>query len=111
MEQEIRFCTSPDRVRIAYARSGKGYPMVRVGTFLTHLEYDWDSPIWKPWLDNFSRFHTLYRYDERGCGLSDWDVEDFSLDAILSDIETVVDAAGLERFALFGMSQGGGVVE
>jgi pimeloyl-ACP methyl ester carboxylesterase/DNA-binding CsgD family transcriptional regulator len=108
MEQEIRFCTSADGVRIAYAKSGSGYPIVRVGTFLTHLEYDWNSPIWRPWLDNFSRFHTLYRYDARGCGLSDWDIDDFSLDAILSDIGAVVDAAGLDRFALFGMSQGAG---
>ncbi|HXG25073.1 MAG TPA: alpha/beta fold hydrolase [Chthonomonadales bacterium] len=108
MQQEIRFCSSPDGVRIAYAKIGNGPPIVRVGTFLTHLEYDWHSPIWRPWLDNLSRFHTLYRYDARGCGLSDWDVEDFSLDALLCDIETVVDAAGLERFALFGMSQGGG---
>jgi pimeloyl-ACP methyl ester carboxylesterase/DNA-binding CsgD family transcriptional regulator len=109
MDQEIRFCTSADGVRLAYARVGEGPPIVRVGTYLTHLEYDWQSPVWRPWLENFSRFHTLYRYDARGCGLSDWDVEDFSLQAILSDLETVIDAAGLERFALFGMSQGGGV--
>ena len=107
MQQDIRFCLSPDGVNLAYAKSGSGYPIVRVGTFLTHLEYDWESPIWRPWLDNFSRFNTLYRYDVRGCGLSDRDIEDFSLEALLSDIETVVDAAGLERFALFGMSQGG----
>jgi len=108
VQQEIRFCSSFDGVRIAYTAIGTGPPVVRVGTFLTHLEYDWQSPIWRPWLDNLSRFHTLYRYDVRGCGLSDWEVEDFSLDALLRDIETVVDAAGLDRFALFGMSQGGG---
>ena len=107
MQQEIRFCTSQDGARIAYAKSGSGPPIVRVGTFLTHLEYDWESPIWRPWLDNFSRFNTLYRYDVRGCGLSDRDVADFSLDALLGDIEAVVEAAGLDRFALFGMSQGG----
>lgn len=108
MNQEIRFCSSADGVRIAYAKVGEGPPIVRVGTFLTHLEYDWRSPVWRPWLDKFSRFHTLYRYDARGCGLSDWDVEDFSFEVLMSDLEAVVDAAGLERFALFGMSQGGG---
>jgi pimeloyl-ACP methyl ester carboxylesterase/DNA-binding CsgD family transcriptional regulator len=108
MEQEIRFCSSADGVRIAYAKVGKGPPIVRVGTYLTHLEYDWRSPVWRPWLDNFSRFHTLYRYDARGCGLSDWEVEDFSIEALLSDLEAVVDAADLERFVIFGMSQGGG---
>jgi pimeloyl-ACP methyl ester carboxylesterase/DNA-binding CsgD family transcriptional regulator len=108
MDQEIRFCSSADGVRIAYAKVGKGPPIVRVGTYLTHLEYDWRSPVWRPWLDNFSRFHTLYRYDARGCGLSDWEVGDFSLEALMSDLEAVVDAAGLERFTLFGMSQGGG---
>ena len=108
MHQEIRFCTSPDGTQIAYAKSGNGPPIVRVGTFLTHLEYDWASPIWQPWLDNFSRFNTLYRYDARGCGLSDWDVDNFNLEALLTDIETVVDAAGLDRFVLFGMSQGVG---
>jgi pimeloyl-ACP methyl ester carboxylesterase/DNA-binding CsgD family transcriptional regulator len=109
MDQEIRFCSSADGVRIAYAKVGKGPPIVRVGTFLTHLEYDWRSPVWRPWLDNFSRFHTLYRYDARGCGLSDWEVDDFSLEVLMGDLEAVVDAAGLERFTLFGMSQGGGV--
>lgn len=107
MKQEIRFCTARDGARIAYARTGNGPPIVRVGTFLTHLEYDWRSPIWRPWLKNFSRFRTLYRYDARGSGLSDRNVGDFSIAALLSDIETVVEAAGLDRFALFGMSQGG----
>jgi len=107
MNQEIRFCTANDGTRIAYANSGNGPPILRVGTFLTHLEYDWESPIWRPWLDNFSRFHTLYRYDARGCGLSDRHIDDFSINALLTDIESVADAAGLERFALFGMSQGG----
>lgn len=108
MNQEIRYCSSADGTRIAYAKVGKGPPIVRVGTFLTHLDYDWQSPVWRPWLDNLSRFNTLYRYDARGCGLSDWDVTNFSLEALLSDLETVVDTAGLESFTLFGMSQGGG---
>jgi len=108
MQQEIRFCKSKDGTRLAYAKVGNGPPIVRVGTFMTHLEHDWQSPVWQPWLDNFSRFHTFYRYDARGCGLSDWDVDDFSIEALMGDLETIVDAAGLKRFTLFGMSQGGG---
>jgi pimeloyl-ACP methyl ester carboxylesterase/DNA-binding CsgD family transcriptional regulator len=94
-------------VRLAYAKSGQGPPLVRIGTWLTHLEHDWNSPLWRPWLDNFSRFHTLYRYDQRGCGLSDWDVDTISFDLLLSDLETIIDAAGLDQFALIGMSNGG----
>ncbi len=80
---------------------------MKVGNWMSHLEYDWNSPVWQPWLENWSRFHTFYRYDPRGCGLSDWNVSDFSFDALVSDLETVVDAAGLEQFDLFAMSQGG----
>ncbi len=107
MSQEIRFCRAQDGVRLAYAKTGHGPPLVKVGTWLTHLEHDWNSPLWRPWLDNFSRFHNLYRYDPRGCGLSDRDVDTISFDAALGDLETVVDAAGLDQFALIGMSQGG----
>jgi len=107
MNQEIRFCTAHDNTRLAYARVGQGPPLVKVGNWMSHLEYDWESPVWKPWLENWSRFHTFYRYDPRGCGLSDWNVSDFSFDALVSDLEAVVDAAGLEQFDLFAMSQGG----
>ncbi len=107
MSQEIRFCVAQDGVRLAYAKTGQGPPLVRIGTWLTHLEHDWNSPLWRPWLDNFSRFHTLYRYDQRGCGLSDWDVDTISFEALLSDLETIIDAAGLDQFALIGMSNGG----
>lgn len=107
MSQEIRFCVAQDGTRLAYAKSGQGPPLVRVGTWLTHLEHDWNSPLWRPWLDNFSRFHTLYRYDQRGCGLSDWDVDTISFDMLLSDLETIIDAAGLDQFALIGVSNGG----
>src|SRR5262245_54375219 len=109
MGQEIRFCVTADNVRLAYAKTGDGPPLVKVGTWLTHLEHDWNSPVWRPWLDNFSRYHALYRYDPRGCGLSDWNVENFSFDLMVSDLETVANAAGLKRFALFGISQGGSV--
>jgi pimeloyl-ACP methyl ester carboxylesterase len=107
MEQKIRFCTARDGVRLAYAVSGKGPPLVRAPHWLTHVEFDWRSPVWRPWLEALSSRHTLVRFDPRGCGLSDRDVADVSFDAWVSDMETVVDAAGLERFAMLGPSQGG----
>ena len=104
--QRIRFCQAPDGVRIALAESGEGPPIVKAANYLTHLEFDWDSPVWRHWLDALSSDHRLIRYDERGCGLSDWDIEDFSLDAWVADLETVVDSLRLERFPLLGISQG-----
>ena len=109
MEQEIRFCTARDGVRIAYATAGSGPPLVKAANWLTHLEYDWDSPVWRHWLAEMVGRHRLVRYDERGCGLSDWEVEDFSFCAWVQDLETVVDTVGLDHFALLGISQGGGV--
>jgi pimeloyl-ACP methyl ester carboxylesterase len=79
VRQEIRFCAAPDGTRIAYAVHGSGPPLVRTATWLTHLEFDWESPVWRHWLDGLAEGHTVIRYDERGCGLSDRDVEDFSL--------------------------------
>jgi pimeloyl-ACP methyl ester carboxylesterase/DNA-binding CsgD family transcriptional regulator len=105
MKQEIRFCTSADGTRIAYAVHGAGPHLVRVATWLTHLEYDWESPVWRHWLEALGERHTVIRYDERGCGLSSSDVSDLSLETWVQDLEAVVDAAGLERFALLGASQ------
>lgn len=104
--QQIRFCRARDGVRIAYATSGDGPPLVKPANWLTHLESDWKSPVWRPWLTALGRTHTLIRYDERGCGLSDHDVDDFSFDAWVGDLEAVVDARGLGRFPLLGISQG-----
>jgi len=104
--QQIRFCTAPDGVRIAYAVSGDGPPLLKAANWLNHLEYDWESPVWRRWLEEVSRHHTLIRYDERGCGLSDWEVEDLSFESWVSDLETVAQAAGLSRFPLLGCSQG-----
>lgn len=109
MRQQIRFCTSQDGVRLAYATSGQGPPLVKVASWLSHLEFDWQSPVWNHWLTELSRDHSLIRYDERGCGLSDWEVEDFSVEGWVRDLEAVVDALGLERFPLLALSQGGAV--
>jgi len=105
----IRFCTSPDGVRLAFGMHGSGPPLVRVATWLTHLQYDWDSPLWRHWLDGLADGRTLLRYDERGSGLSDRDVTRFSIDAWVEDLEAVVDAAGLERFSLLGLSNGAAI--
>jgi class 3 adenylate cyclase/pimeloyl-ACP methyl ester carboxylesterase len=105
-EQEIHFCTSSDGVSIAYASVGQGPPLVKAANWLNHLEFDWQSPIWRHVFAELSRDHLLVRYDERGNGLSDWEVDDISFDAFVRDLETVIDAVGLERFSLLGISQG-----
>src|SRR5437764_5654998 len=108
MQQEVRFCTSGDGTRLGYAIHGAGRPLVRVATWLTHLEYDWESPIWRHWLEVLGGRHPLIRYDERGCGLSAGKVGDLSLESWVADLAAVVDAAGVERFTLFGASQAAG---
>jgi pimeloyl-ACP methyl ester carboxylesterase/DNA-binding CsgD family transcriptional regulator len=104
--QHIRFCTAFDGARVAYAVTGGGTPFVRAPHWLTHLEYEYESPIWRPWITALSARHRLLRMDLRGCGLSDRDIRDFSFDAYVRDLEAVVDAAGFTApFALFGHSQ------
>lgn len=109
IEQQIQFCRTLDNVTIAYAMTGSGRPLVKAANWLTHLDHDWHSPVWRHWLIDLSRRHLLVRYDERGCGLSDWQIPDPGLDDWVHDLETVVDAAGLETFDLLGISQGGAV--
>ena len=109
MEQQIRFCHSADGVRVAYATTGNGPPLVKAANYLTHLEHDWNGPVWRHWLEGLGQHHTLVRYDERGCGLSDWDVSNYSIDAWVQDLEAVVDALHLERFPLLGISQGASI--
>lgn len=105
----IRYCKTADGIRIAYATSGAGPPLVKVANWLSHLEFDWRSPVWRHWIEELSRHHTYVRYDERGCGLSERDVDEFSVEAWVRDLEAVVDTLGLERFPLLGISQGGPV--
>ncbi len=105
-EQEIQFCMTKDGVQLAYARMGNGPILVKTGNWLTHLEFDFESPIWGQLYRELAAEHMLIRYDARGNGLSDREVANVTFDTFVSDLETVVDAAGLERFALFGISQG-----
>ena len=108
-EQEVRFCRAQDGVRLAYAVHGSGPPLVVVSCWLSHLQHDWQSPVWRHFLDQLGDIATVIRYDERGFGMSDWNVDDFSLEARVSDLEAVLAAAGLDRFAMLGMSGGSAV--
>jgi pimeloyl-ACP methyl ester carboxylesterase len=107
--QEIKYCRAFDGVRLAYAISGSGPILVKSANWMNHLEYDWESPIWRHVFRGLSREHTLIRYDARGNGMSDWDVDKLSFEAWVSDLAAVVDAAGVERFPLLGISQGAAV--
>ena len=107
--QQIRFARSDDGVRLAYAESGRGHTLVKAATWLSHLEHDWGSPVWRHLLQELSRRYRLLRYDERGCGLSDWEVPELSFGSWVRDLGTVVEACGSERFALLGMSQGASI--
>jgi pimeloyl-ACP methyl ester carboxylesterase len=109
LRQEIRYCKTEDGVDIAYATVGSGYPLVKAANWLNHLEYEWDSPLWKHWIEAMTRHHRVVRYDERGNGLSSWKVEDMSFPAWIRDLEAVIAAAAPERFALLGISQGASV--
>ncbi|MGQ0674804.1 MAG: alpha/beta fold hydrolase [Rhodospirillales bacterium] len=106
LKQEIKYCRTAKGVRLAYAAVGSGPPFVKTANWLNHLEYDWESPIWRHVLHGLARERTLIRYDARGNGLSDWDVDEISFEAWVRDLETVVEAAGIERFPLLGISQG-----
>src|SRR5262245_306523 len=106
LRQDIKFCTAPDGVRIAYATVGSGPPLLKTANWLNHLEYDWQSPIWSHLLRTLASHRQLIRYDERGNGLSDWDVDDISFEAFVRDLESVAEANGLKRFPLLGISQG-----
>ena len=106
---QVRFCRSIDGARIAYATHGEGPPLVVNTCWLSHLQHDWESPVWRHFLLGLGDIATVTRYDERGFGLSDRDVPDFTFESRVADLEAVVEAAGLDRFALLGMAQGGPV--
>lgn len=109
LHQRIGFSTAADGTRIATAVIGHGPPLVRAAHWLSHVEYDADSPVWRPWLTALSRHHRYLRYDQRGCGLSDRDMRDFSLGAMVADLEAVTATLDQQPFPLIGMSQGGAV--
>ncbi|MFE3853030.1 alpha/beta fold hydrolase [Streptomyces griseorubiginosus] len=107
--QTIRFCRARDGARIAYATVGSGPPLLKAANWMTHLDLEWTTPVWSHWLGGLARNRQLIRYDERGCGLSDWTAPGFTFDDWVDDLDYVVDAAGLDRFPLLGVSQGGAV--
>ena len=107
--QSIRFCTASDGTSLAYSTLGTGPPLLKAANWLNHLEYDLTSPIWRHWTQALTEGRRLVRYDERGNGLSDWDTPDISFEAFVDDLESVADAAGLDRFDLLGISQGASV--
>jgi pimeloyl-ACP methyl ester carboxylesterase/DNA-binding CsgD family transcriptional regulator len=109
MGQRISVCRAADGTCIAWAAHGHGPPLVKVAHWMTHLERDWDSPVWRHWLDELGRRFTVIRYDGRDTGLSERDVDRVSLDAWVSDLEAVMEAAGLDRAPLFAMCQAGPV--
>ena len=108
MQQQIRVARTKDGVNLAWASAGSGSPLVRASTWLTHLEYDWESPVWRHWLDFLAGHFHLIRYDERGCGLSDWVVDDYTQPRWFDDFDAVVEASNPDKpFAILGISQGG----
>jgi class 3 adenylate cyclase/pimeloyl-ACP methyl ester carboxylesterase len=104
--QEIKYCRSHDGVRLAYSLAGSGPPLVKSANWINHLELDWELPLYRHMLTGLTKNHTLIRYDARGNGLSDWDSSELSIDAWVNDLEAVVSATGLDRFPIFGFSQG-----
>lgn len=108
-QSPVRFCSSADGVSIAHTEVGEGYPLVAVGSWMSHLEEDWSNPTWKHYLSNLARDFTVIRYDQRGNGMSDWDNVDISFDKMADDLKAVIDCYDYEKVALFGPSQAASV--
>ena len=108
LKQDIRFCTASDGTNLAYSVTGEGPPLVKSANWLNHLEADLASPLWRHWIQALGSIRSVWRYDERGNGLSDWNAP-LNFEAFVDDLESVVDAAGLDRFDLLGISQGAAV--
>ncbi|HWO02377.1 MAG TPA: alpha/beta fold hydrolase [Blastocatellia bacterium] len=105
--QQIRYLRTADGIKLAWAVAGSGPVLIKAANWLTHLEYEWESPVWRHWIHFFSDHFRFVRYDERGCGMTDWNVGDLSLERWVEDLEAVVDAADTrEPFGLLGISQG-----
>jgi len=108
--QRIRYLQTSDGVKLAWAEAGSGPVLVKAANWLTHLEYDWESPVWQHWIRFFAEHFHFVRYDERGCGMTDWNVGDVSFPRWVEDLETVVDASEVRApLALLGISQGAAV--
>src|SRR5215218_2478914 len=108
--QRIRYLRTPDGIQLAWAEAGAGRALVKAANWLTHLEYDWESPVWRHWMRFFSDHFRYVRYDERGCGLTDWDVRNLHLDRWVDDLAAVIDAVGSPQpVTLLGMSQGAAI--
>jgi pimeloyl-ACP methyl ester carboxylesterase/DNA-binding CsgD family transcriptional regulator len=107
MKQQVRLLHTSDQINLAWTDSGRGMPFVKAANWLTHLQYDLESPVWRHWTRFFGEHFRYIRYDERGCGMSDWRVGDLSFPRWVEDLERIVEAAAIERtFALLGISQG-----
>jgi class 3 adenylate cyclase/pimeloyl-ACP methyl ester carboxylesterase len=106
LQQRVRYCMSTDGVKLAYATIGQGPPVLKAPNWINHIEYEWQNPMWEAFFTEFAKQCSLTRFDQRGNGLSDWDVEEISQERMIDDMLAVADAAGLERFTLFGISQG-----
>jgi pimeloyl-ACP methyl ester carboxylesterase/AraC-like DNA-binding protein len=107
--QQVLYCKAEDGTQLAYSVTGEGPPVIKTANWLNHIQHDWDSPLWRHWIDELTRGRSLIRYDERGNGLSDWDTPDLSFDAFVQDLECVVECTGAERFDLLAISQGAAV--
>ena len=108
LKQEIHFCQASDGTTLAYSVTGSGPPLVKAANWLNHLEADLTSPLWRHWISALTTLRSVWRYDERGNGLSDWNAP-LNFETFVDDLESVVDAAGLDRFDLLGISQGAAV--
>jgi pimeloyl-ACP methyl ester carboxylesterase/DNA-binding CsgD family transcriptional regulator len=107
MRQRIHYVTASDGLRLAWADAGHGAPLVKAANWLTHLEDEWESPVWQHWIRFFSEHFRFVRYDERGCGMSEWKASDLSLDRWTDDLDAVITAAGPSApVTLLGISQG-----
>jgi pimeloyl-ACP methyl ester carboxylesterase/DNA-binding CsgD family transcriptional regulator len=105
--QRIRYVRTEDGVQLAWAEAGAGPVLIKAANWLTHLEYEWESPVWRHWIHFFTKHFRFLRHDERGCGMTDWNVGDLSFERWVEDLEAVVAAANPQGpFALLGISQG-----